>query len=532
MTKKVPAKKPKASAAKPAKSAKPGKSGKPGKGAAAAADQARVRAGFELISTNLMVSDKDLNIVYANPAVLKMLAEAESDIRKDLPSFDASKVLGANIDIFHRNPAHQRGMLARLSSKHSARITLGGRAFGLVISPIRNARDEPDGFVVEWADMTAELAEIARQQLRAAEFEGQLLAIGKAQAVIEFDLNGKILSANKNFLDTVGYTLEEIKGQHHRMFVDPAQRESVEYRMFWEKLGRGEYDAAQYRRFGKNGREIWIQASYNPILDAAGKPFKVVKYATDVTAQVMASRALQSAVEETQNVVSTAGEGDLTHRVSLDGKDGSIRDLCAGVNALVDNLAAVVGRIKDSAQAINTASREIASGNADLSARTEQQAASLEETASSMEELTSTVKQNAENARQANQLAIGAADVASRGGQVVSEVVSTMSAIHDSSKKIVDIISVIDGIAFQTNILALNAAVEAARAGEAGKGFAVVAAEVKQLADQTAKATGEIAVQIEAVQAVTTETVSTIREISGTIQTINGISQSRRSSPA
>ena len=334
--------------------------------------------------------------------------------------------------------------------------------------------------------------DITAQKMQAADFAGQLAAINKSQAVIEFSLDGRILAANENFLATTGYTLEEVRGRHHSMFVEQAYRESAEYRAFWEKLGRGEYDAGQYRRLGKGGREVWIQASYNPIMDMNGRAFKVVKYATDVTAQVRDANALQAAVAQTREVVAAAQAGDLTHQIATDDKTGPIAELCHGVNALMETMAGIIGQIKFAADTIALGASEIAQGNADLSQRTEQQAASLEETAVSMKDLADTVRSTAENARQASQIASGAVDVAAQGGKVVHEVVSTMALINESSRRIVDIIGVIDGIAFQTNILALNAAVEAARAGEHGRGFAVVASEIRSLSQRSATAAKEI----------------------------------------
>jgi methyl-accepting chemotaxis protein len=334
--------------------------------------------------------------------------------------------------------------------------------------------------------------DITEQKLQNADYEGQIGAIGKAQAVIEFMLDGKVLKANENFLKALGYSLDEIKGQHHSMFVDPAYRASPEYKLFWEKLGRGEYDSGQYKRIGKGGSEVWIQASYNPITDLNGKPFKVVKYATDITASVKASQALQQAVAQVRGVVESAKNNDLTDRVPLDGKNGEIEALCAGVNGLLDTMAAVILKIKNSVREVSSASAEISTSTTDLSQRTEEQAASLEQTSASMEEMSATVKKNAENAQQANQSAASTQGVADRGGQVVAKAVDAMARIEESSRKISDIIGVIDEIARQTNLLALNAAVEAARAGEAGRGFAVVASEVRSLAQRSSQAAKDI----------------------------------------
>ncbi|WP_312648196.1 methyl-accepting chemotaxis protein, partial [Stenotrophomonas sp.] len=443
------------------------------------------------------------------------------------------------VDPEHARSAEYRDFWARLGrGEYDAgqyrRFGKGQREIWIQASynPVLDRQGRPYKVVKFATDITA-------QKLQAADSAGQLAAIGKSQAVIEFSMDGRILSANDNFLATTGYSLEEVRGQHHSLFVEPEHRGSAEYRQFWEKLGRGEYDAGQYRRLGKGGREVWIQASYNPILDLNGKPFKVVKYATDITAQVHENQAMQRAVAQTREVVAAAKQGDLTRRVAMADKQGPIADLCDGVNSLVEAMAAIIGQIKFAADTIAVGATEIAQGNSDLSQRTEQQAASLEETAVSMKGLAETVQRTATNARQASQLAGGAADVAARGGSVVHEVVETMAVINASSRRIVDIIGVIDGIAFQTNILALNAAVEAARAGEHGRGFAVVATEIRELSQRSASAAKEIkqlidesvanvgagTAQVESAGRTMDEIVSNVRRVSDLMTEISTASQ-------
>ena len=356
------------------------------------------------------------------------------------------------------------------------RIGKGGKEIWIQASytPILGAGGKPVGVIKYAFDVT-------EQKNRLADLEGQRAAIDKAQAVIEFDLTGKILTANQNFLSVLGYSLAEIVGQHHRLFVDPDERETQAYRAFWERLGHGEYDAGQYRRIGKGGKEIWIQASYNPILNAQGRPYKVVKFASDITA-TFKGKQLEAAVKETSLVIGQAKDKDLTGRVPLDGKSGEVATLCTGVNDLLDTLAAVVGSVRDISARIDNASLKITSDSQQLAERTEANAASLQETAATTEELATSVKHSAGNSKMAVQLGNEASEVAARGGAIVTEAVAAMGRIEKASSGISEIISMIDEIAFQTNLLALNAAVEAARAGDAGRGFAVVATEVRALA--------------------------------------------------
>ena len=361
----------------------------------------RVKVALDVTSNSVMLADASGQIIYCNAAVLAMMRHAEADLRRELPDFNADRILGANFDVFHKNPAHQRKLLADLKYPLQSEFKISGRTFALVASPIINDHDERLGTVVEWRDRTAEVA-------------------------IEEEVSGIIAAAAAG---------------------DFSRRIEVDH---------------------LSGFFAQISQGVNSLLEVNSRAFD------DVGASL-----------------TRMSQGDLTRKITSE-YEGVLGRLKDDANATVDNLQEIVFSIKSATDAINSAAQEIACGNQDLSERTEQQASNLEETASSMEQLTGTVRQNADNARQANMLACSAQEVAEKGGQVVGQVVETMEAIQQSSSRIADIIGVIDGIAFQTNILALNAAVEAARAGEQGRGFAVVATEVRSLAQRSANAAKEI----------------------------------------
>jgi methyl-accepting chemotaxis protein len=313
-------------------------------------------------------------------------------------------------------------------------------------------------------------SDVTARHNESADARGQIAAISRSQAVIEFSLDGTILTANQNFCDALGYRLEEIKGQHHRMFVRPQDAASPEYAEFWRTLGRGEFQSAEYLRIGKNGREVWIQASYNPIYDSSGRPYKIVKYATDITAR-------KAAVTELSRVLGMLAEGDLTCQIG--GKfPGELEQVRVAFNETVGRFSSIVN--------------ELLAGANDLAERTTRQAAAVEETSAAVEQLAQTVAANAKRADAARGTARNVSEGAKAAGEVMGQANEAMEAVTVQASKISNIIGLIDDIAFQTNLLALNASVEAARAGDAGKGFAVVAVEVRRLAQSAASASNDV----------------------------------------
>lgn len=351
-----------------------------------------------------------------------------------------------------------------------------------IYSPVLNA----DGQVVKIVKLACD---ITSQKHQAVSDAGQIAAINRSLAAIEFNLDGTILKANENFLAAMGYKEAEIVGKHHRMFVAPEEATSQDYAAFWADLGKGQFKSDEYLRYGKGGKRVWIQASYNPILDDEGTPIRVMKFATVITERKDAMEAIGHSLEALAN-------RDLTCRIEQK-FNNDLDPVRIALNKSIDTFVGIVSSIKHSTSGIRAATQEILAGANDLSDRTNREASAIAQTTSSVETLASTVEANKKNASHASEttdtLSVGAANA----DKAMSRATGAMTAIAESSSKISNIISLIDDIAFQTNLLALNASVEAARAGEAGKGFAVVAVEVRRLAQSSANSSTEIKQLIE-----------------------------------
>ncbi|NJM35625.1 MAG: PAS domain S-box protein [Rhodomicrobium sp.] len=379
-------------------------------------------------------------------------------MQKELPHFMVSKLIGSQIDIFHKDPRHQRRLLEALSNTHQATIKVGRCVFDLTANPLFDDNGERLGTMVEWAD--------AKLRLQNLDFKEQIAAIGRSQAVIEFDLDGKIVTANDNFLMALGYRLDEIEGRHHSMFVALANSENASYRQFWEALNRGEFQTDVFNLIGKNGKNVWVQATYAPIANEKGKPIKVVAFAVDITRKMLVQKDMNRDLEEISGAMVIASQ--------------QVTSAESASNETASNVQAVATAAEELSASINEISRQVSESSKIASRAVEE-------------------------------------------SKVTNQVISGLST---SANRISDVVKLINNVAAQTNLLALNATIEAARAGEAGKGFTVVAQEVKALASQTAKATGEISDQIASLQTATHDVVKAIISISGTIDSISEIALS------
>jgi methyl-accepting chemotaxis protein len=502
------------------------------------------------ISARVMVADENLNIVYMNESVMEMLREAEAELRKELPNFRVDTLIGTNIDVFHKNPAHQRGIIGGLNSAYRASIKVGNSTFDLVATPLKDGNGRRAGVAVEWADASVRLQNL--------NYAAQSAAASRAQAVIEFNMDGTIVTANDNFLNALGYSLGEIQGKHHSMFVDAAERDSAGYREFWDNLNRGEYQAAEYKRFGKGGKEIWILASYNPVLDEKGKPFKVVKFATDITAQKLKNADLAGQIE-------AIGKSQAVIEFNLDGTIITANDNFLA--ALGYSLGEIKGRhhsmFVDAAERDGPAYREfwaalnrgqyqagefkrVARGGRDIYIQAsynpildlngkpfkvvkyasdvtrqvlvrmgnERVRSMMESVAAGAEELNASVREISEAMVKSRQTATGAVDK-------VGLADSQAKRLTDAAQAMSGIVEMIGSITGQINLLALNATIESARAGEAGKGFAVVASEVKNLANQAKQATDKIGSEIDSLNSISVDVVAALETIRKSIQDVS-----------